>query len=57
MQLYNRDPVRTTQLGAYVAVHLQQAESICGAEAFQVNYLSQADPTVLNQIQDELSQI
>jgi hypothetical protein len=57
IQLYDRDPVRTVQLGAYVGAHLQQAESTCGAETFQINYLEKADPAVLKQIQDELARI
>jgi len=55
IQVYDRDPVRTVQLGAHVAVHLRQAESICGAKAFRVNYLDKADQAILRQIQDELA--
>lgn len=53
-QVYDRDPVRTIQLSAYVAAHLREAEAVCGTQAFQATYLSKADPTVLKQIQDEL---
>jgi hypothetical protein len=57
IQVYDRDPVRTMQLGAHVAASLRQAESICGAEAFRVNYLGKADPATLKQIQDELAHV
>ncbi|KAF7332027.1 Importin N-terminal domain-containing protein [Mycena kentingensis (nom. inval.)] len=53
--LYDRDAVRTVQLTAYIADKLNEAQAICGAQAFQINYLSKADPTVLAQIQDHLS--
>ncbi|KAL0577074.1 hypothetical protein V5O48_004917 [Marasmius crinis-equi] len=54
-QVYDQDPVRTTQLGSYVAAGLRQAEAVTGAAQFQQLYLAQADPTVLKQIQDEIS--
>lgn len=42
-------------LGQYVATHIREAEAACGPDAFQVQYLSKADPTVLQQIQVELA--
>jgi hypothetical protein len=57
IQVYDRDPVRTIQLGAHLAANLRQAESICGAEAFRVNYLGKADPATLKQIQDEVAYV
>ncbi|KAJ7180251.1 armadillo-type protein [Mycena crocata] len=53
--IYDRDPVRTVQLTAYIANHLNEARAACGPQAFQVNYLSKADPAVLSMIQDQLS--
>ncbi|KAJ7929923.1 armadillo-type protein [Mycena leptocephala] len=53
--VYDRDPVRTVQLTAYIATHLNEARSICGPQAFQDNYLAKADPAVLAMIQDQLS--
>ena len=48
--------MRTTQLTAYIAAQLQQAEAVWGgAQALQATYLAKADPTVLQQIQKELT--
>ncbi|KAI0092637.1 armadillo-type protein [Irpex rosettiformis] len=53
---YENDPVRTTQLTAFVAAQLQQAEIACGGAAIlQQKYLAKADPAVMKQIQDELT--
>ncbi|KAI0693596.1 ARM repeat-containing protein [Cytidiella melzeri] len=53
---YENDPVRTTQLTAFVAAQLQQAEVACGgAQRLQNTYLAKADPTLLKQIHDELT--
>ncbi|KAG2013512.1 ran binding protein 11 [Coprinopsis cinerea AmutBmut pab1-1] len=51
--LYERDPVRSVHLNAYVATQLREAEATAGP-SFQ-QYLNDADPTVLKQIQDELA--
>ncbi|TFK43406.1 armadillo-type protein [Crucibulum laeve] len=51
--VYDRDPVRTVQLSAFVGAHVREAEALCGPQAFQA-YLSKADPTVLSQVQNEL---
>ncbi|TFK29370.1 ran binding protein 11 [Coprinopsis marcescibilis] len=51
--LYDRDPVRTVQLNAYVGAQLRDAEAAAGP-SFQL-YLKDADPTVMKQIQDELT--
>ncbi|KAJ6628769.1 armadillo-type protein [Mycena sp. CBHHK59/15] len=53
--VYDRDPVRTMQLTAYIAAHLREAEAACGPQVFQDTYLSQADPAVLAMIQNQLS--
>ncbi|KAJ6539488.1 armadillo-type protein [Mycena capillaripes] len=53
--VYDRDPIRTVQLSAYIAANLNEARSTCGPQAFQDNYLSKADPAVLAMIQDQLS--
>lgn len=53
--IYECDPVRTTQLNAYVSAHLREAEGICGAGLFE-SFLKTTDPTVLKQIQDALLQ-
>ncbi|KAG6903497.1 hypothetical protein C0995_005520 [Termitomyces sp. Mi166 len=53
--VYDRDPVRTVHLGSYIGDRLREAEAICGSVAFQAQYLSKADPTVLSQIQVELA--
>ncbi|KAJ6598916.1 armadillo-type protein [Mycena vulgaris] len=53
--VYDRDPVRTVQLTAYITTHLNEARTLCGPQAFQDKYLSKADPTVLAMIQDQLS--
>ncbi|KAJ7094628.1 armadillo-type protein [Mycena belliarum] len=53
--IYDRDPVRTVQLSAYIATHLNEARAACGPQVFQDNYLSKADPAVLAMIQDQLS--
>ncbi|KAI0796611.1 ARM repeat-containing protein [Abortiporus biennis] len=53
---FDSDPVRTTQLTAFIATQIQQAEIACGgAAALQANYLSKADPLVLQQLQKELT--
>ena len=54
-KVWEHDPVRTTQLSSYVAAGLREAEAAVGAAQFQQLYLSQADPTVLKQIQSEIS--
>jgi hypothetical protein len=54
-QVYNSDLIRTLQLSSFVRDRLREAEAICGSQAFQELYLSQADPTVLKQIQDALA--
>ncbi|KAF9008940.1 armadillo-type protein [Cyathus striatus] len=51
--VYDRDPVRSTQLNGYVAAHIREAETACGPQVLQ-NYLSKTDPAVLKQIQDEV---
>ncbi|KAF7301791.1 Importin N-terminal domain-containing protein [Mycena indigotica] len=53
--LYDHDPVRTVKLTAYIAEKLNAAQTQCGPQAFQINYLSKADPAVLAQIQNELA--
>ncbi|KAJ7684034.1 ARM repeat-containing protein [Mycena rosella] len=53
--VYDRDPVRTYQLSAYIAKQLNEARATCGPQAFQDQYLSKADPAVLAMIQDQLS--
>jgi len=53
--VYECDPVRTTQLNAYVSAHLREAEGICGPGLFE-SFLKTTDPTVLKQIQDALLQ-
>ncbi|KAG6821587.1 hypothetical protein H0H93_000096 [Arthromyces matolae] len=55
--VYDRDPVRTAQLTAYVGSYIREAEAICGSAAFQAQYLAKADPTVLGQIQVELARV
>ncbi|KAG6833896.1 hypothetical protein H0H87_007907 [Tephrocybe sp. NHM501043] len=55
--VYDRDPVRTVHLGGYIAEHIQHAEAVCGSAAFQEQYLSKTDPSVLGQIQTELARI
>ncbi|KAG6830842.1 hypothetical protein H0H92_014494 [Tricholoma furcatifolium] len=55
--VYDRDPVRTVHLGSYVASRIREAEATCGAAAFQAQYLSKADPTLLSQIQVELARV
>jgi hypothetical protein len=40
MQLFERDPVRTTQLTPFVAARVQEAKAVCGGEeAFKKLYL------------------
>ncbi|KIP12739.1 hypothetical protein PHLGIDRAFT_97377 [Phlebiopsis gigantea 11061_1 CR5-6] len=52
---YQSDPVRTTQLTAFIAACIAQAEAACGGgAALNERYLMKADPTVLAQIQNEL---
>ncbi|KAG6911227.1 hypothetical protein DXG01_003094 [Tephrocybe rancida] len=53
--VYDRDPVRNAHLSSYVATYIREAEAACGSAAFQAQYLSKADPTVLGQIQTELA--
>ncbi|KAG5716692.1 Importin-11 [Termitomyces sp. T112] len=55
--VYDRDPVRTAHLGSYVGTHIREAEAAYGSQAFQAQYLSKADPTVLSQIQAELARV
>ena len=56
MQSYQNDPARTTQLTAYIRACLAEAEAAVGGSAvLQERYLAQADPTVLAQIQKELT--
>lgn len=52
--LYERDPIRVVHLNEYVGAQIRQAEAITGSERFQT-YLASADPTVMKQIQTELS--
>ncbi|KAJ4478277.1 ran binding protein 11 [Lentinula aciculospora] len=51
--LFDSDPVRTTQLSAFIGVKLREAEA--KTPNFQQLYLAGADSTVLQQIQAELS--
>lgn len=53
--VYDRDPVRTVQLTAYIATNLNEGQAKCGPQAFQDKYLSKVDPAVLWMIQDQLS--
>jgi hypothetical protein len=53
-QVFDRDPVRTTQLSHFIATRLREAEATCSSQAFQDMYLSKADPIVLERIQAEL---
>lgn len=54
-QCYQSDPVRTSQLTAFIAACIAQAEAACGGgAALNERYLMKADPTVLAQIQNEL---
>jgi hypothetical protein len=40
LQLFERDPVRTTQMMSYVAARYEEAKAICGGEeAFRKRYL------------------
>ncbi|KAJ7765016.1 armadillo-type protein [Mycena maculata] len=52
--VYDNDPVRTEKLSSYIAGRLNEAQGLCGAQAFHANYLSKADPAVLAMIQDQL---
>ncbi|KAH6915318.1 ran binding protein 11 [Coprinopsis sp. MPI-PUGE-AT-0042] len=51
--MYERDPIRSTPLNAYVAERLAEAERVAGPTFGQ--YLKDADPTVMQQIQAELA--
>ncbi|KAF8639750.1 hypothetical protein AX17_001012 [Amanita inopinata Kibby_2008] len=52
--IYENDPVRTMPLSVFVANRLQEVEAVCDPAVFQ-SYLAKADPTVLKQIQGELT--
>lgn len=53
---YQNDPARTTQLTTYIRACLAEAEAAIGGPAvLQERYLAKADPTVLAQIQAELT--
>ena len=55
-QIYESDPVRTTQLTQYVDTKIGEAGVACGgAGVLQAQWLAKADPTVLKQIQDALT--
>jgi hypothetical protein len=53
--VWNSDPVRTTQLTAFVASRLQETEMILGGPQALQAVIASADPTVLQQIQRELA--
>ncbi|KAF8917892.1 armadillo-type protein [Mucidula mucida] len=53
--LYDNDPVRTIKLSTYVGERLREAEAIYGSSVFRGQFLSKADPTVLQQIEKELT--
>lgn len=55
IQVYDRDPVRTVQLGAFIGVHIREAETMCGPDWFRTECLAKAEPAVLKQIQDEVT--
>ncbi|KAH9482382.1 Importin-11 [Psilocybe cubensis] len=52
--VYDRDPIRVTQLVPFVGSQIREAEANCGPANFK-SYLDHADPTVLKQIQDALA--
>lgn len=55
-QAYLNDPVRTTPLTTFITACLDEAGVACGGPAvLQERYLAKADPTVLTQIQNELT--
>jgi len=56
-QIYDRDPVRTIHLGAFIKARLQEVEATCGPAVFQAQYLAKAEPAVLEQIQTELTRV
>ncbi|KAF9464415.1 armadillo-type protein [Collybia nuda] len=53
--VYDRDPVRTIQLGAFIGIHIREAEAVCGPDWFRTECLAKAEPAVLKQIQDEVA--
>jgi hypothetical protein len=53
--VWNADPVRTTQLTAFVAARLQATERALGGPQALQAIVASADPTVLQQIQRELA--
>ena len=55
-QSWDNDPIRTTYLASFIGARLQEATEICGGpQELQTRYLAKADPTVLKQLQDEIS--
>jgi hypothetical protein len=55
--VYDRDPIRTVQLGVFIGAHIREAEAACGPDWFRTECLAKADPAVLKQIQDELARV
>jgi len=53
--VYDTDPVRTILLSSFIAERLREAEVVCGgAQVMQTQYLSKADPPVLQHLMREV---
>ncbi|KAG7449051.1 ARM repeat-containing protein [Guyanagaster necrorhizus] len=50
------DPVRTIKLTEYVGAYLREAEALYGAESFRAQYISKADPIILQEIEKALAE-
>ncbi|KAK0206374.1 armadillo-type protein [Desarmillaria ectypa] len=53
--VYEGDPVRTIKLTEYVGAHLREAEALYGTESFRAQYISKADPIILQEIEKALA--
>ncbi|KAK0490845.1 armadillo-type protein [Armillaria novae-zelandiae] len=54
--VYEADPVRTIKLTDYVGAHLREAETLYGTESFRAQYISKADPIILQEIEKALAE-
>ncbi|KAK0230961.1 armadillo-type protein [Armillaria fumosa] len=54
--VFEADPVRTIKLTDYVGAHLREAETLYGTESFRAQYISKADPIILQEIEKALAE-
>ena len=50
LQMFNNDPVRTVKLSTFIKEMLEKAQTVCGPQNFNNQYVSKMDATVSGQL-------